>query len=256
VANKYLVIVDSTKDIQTSFSLWGKGRVTRELEDLIVGMGQGSHSGALDVQRDPAGAVGVLTISGGAGAVGATIGGRLVTAVWATSDVNSCDLVAAAINADTTANLFVSAVARTATGTVTIAAGSGVVGAFINGKLISVTWATTDTATATALAAAINADSTLPVVATSSAGVVTLYARTGGTTGNAVAVSPSGTGVTASGSGLLTGGGTNANVILTALTPGSVGSGITSVASGTGVTLNTGARLIGGAGAPGNSFTV
>src|SRR5687768_7319076 len=44
-----------------------------------------------------------------------------------------------------------------ATGTLTIASGSGSVGGSINGVSVTVTWATSDTATAAALATAINA---------------------------------------------------------------------------------------------------
>jgi phage tail sheath gpL-like len=94
-----------------------------------------------------------------------------------------------------------------ATGTLTIASGSGPVGGTINGTAKTVTWATSDTASATALAAAINADATLNkfILATSSAGVVTLTAFPAGALGNAVTLVASGTGVTASGA-KLTGG--------------------------------------------------
>jgi hypothetical protein len=256
-----------------SFADWGKGRIIRELDAQISALGLGTHTGSLDVQRDPAYASGVLAMSGGATAVGGTIGGKLVTATWATSDANSCDLVAAAILADTTANKFVTAVSRAATGTITISGGSGVVTATLSapaaavsqqsqaqGNLYSLTWATSDAVTATALAALINADGDGPCIAVASAGVVTLYARPDGKTGaantdgNLIALAVTGTGVTKSGA-VLSGGGTNANVVVQALLPGTVGLGITLAASGTGVTAPTGANLVAGVGAPGNSFT-
>jgi hypothetical protein len=52
---------------------------------------------------------GLLVLSGGAGAVGGTIAGTLVTATFATSDVNTSGLVAAAIRANTTVNQYVTA---------------------------------------------------------------------------------------------------------------------------------------------------
>lgn len=96
-----------------------------------------------------------------------------------------------------------------ATGTLTLASGSGTVGVTINGVAVTVTWATSDTASATALAAAINASGNAlvskHVTATSAAGVVTLTAINPGYVGNAITIAASGTGATASGA-RLTGG--------------------------------------------------
>lgn len=96
-----------------------------------------------------------------------------------------------------------------ATGTVTIASGSGSIAAIINGVTISVTWATSDTNTATLLAAAINASANALVApfvsATSALGVVTITAKAKGVSGNAITLAASGTGATASGA-RLTGG--------------------------------------------------
>jgi uncharacterized protein YdbL (DUF1318 family) len=92
-----------------------------------------------------------------------------------------------------------------ATGTVTISSGSGAVGATINGTLVTVTWATSDTASAAALAVAINAAAAIVsshVTATSAAGVVTLTSKFPGPAGNAVTLALSGTGVTVSGARL------------------------------------------------------
>lgn len=94
-----------------------------------------------------------------------------------------------------------------AAGTLTISGGSGAVGGTINGTLVTVTWATSDTLSAAALAVAINAAAAIVsghVTATSALGVVTLTAKPG-VTGNAITLAASGTGVTASGT-RLTGG--------------------------------------------------
>lgn len=108
-----------------------------------------------------------------------------------------------------------------ASGTVTIASGSGSIAAVINGVSIAVTWATSDTATATALAAAINASSNALVQylvsATSSAGVVTIAALQKGITGNCITLAATGTGATASGARLTGGAGGNVTGISTTL---------------------------------------
>ncbi|GAC1590960.1 MAG: hypothetical protein NVS3B25_09940 [Hymenobacter sp.] len=98
-----------------------------------------------------------------------------------------------------------------ASGTLTIASGTGVVGGSINGVAITVTWATSDTVTATALAAAINASTNALVAgivtASASAGVVTIKTLAKGKVGNSVTLTASGTGVTASGTNLTGGAG-------------------------------------------------
>lgn len=94
-----------------------------------------------------------------------------------------------------------------ASGTLTLSSASGAVGGTIGGTLVTVTASGGDTATATALAAAINADATVKtfVTATSAAGVVTLTAISPGTMGNSMSLVASGTGSSASGA-RLTGG--------------------------------------------------
>lgn len=94
-----------------------------------------------------------------------------------------------------------------ASGTLTMAGSSGAVGGTIGGTLVTVTWATSDTASAAALAVAINADATVKgfVTATSALGVVTVTAIAPGTIGNSMSLVASGTNVTASGA-RLTGG--------------------------------------------------
>ncbi len=98
-----------------------------------------------------------------------------------------------------------------ASGTVTISSGSGTITATINGVGTSVTWGTSDTATATALAAAINAATNdlveFHVSASSSAGVVTITAKAPGQWGNAITLAATGTGATASGARLTGGAG-------------------------------------------------
>lgn len=242
---------------------WTPGRV-----EIQAGQGAGSGSAAfatvvyssssgsqtISIQGQGGAGVGILTVASGSGTVGATIGGTLVTTTWASSDLNSCSLIAAAINANTTVNQFCTATVSGATGTITISSGSGVIKATIGGVSQSVTWGTSDTSTATALAAAINGNYLMPVVATSSAGVVTVYSRIAGTTGNAVTLAVTGTGATVSGANLANGG-TNANVLITACCECVMALGITVAASGTGVTATSGANMIGANLAPATSVT-
>lgn len=77
------------------------------LQSFTQGLQAGAYSASFDVINSATNAVkasGTLTISGGSGAVGGTIGGTLVTAAWATSDTVAAGLVAAAINANSTVN--------------------------------------------------------------------------------------------------------------------------------------------------------
>jgi phage tail sheath gpL-like len=105
-----------------------------------------------------------------------------------------------------------------ATGTVTLSSSSGTVGATINGVSVTTAFATSDTVTAAALAAAINASGSAlvnkHVTATSALGVVTVTAVHPGYAGNAVTLAASGTGATASGA-RLTGGSSDAVDTLT-----------------------------------------
>lgn len=78
----------------------------------------------------PGPAAGLLTLSGGAGAVGATLGGTLVTAAYATSDANTAGLVAAAIRANATVNRFLTASNKIATATLTSVAPGTTVNVF------------------------------------------------------------------------------------------------------------------------------
>jgi phage tail sheath gpL-like len=99
-----------------------------------------------------------------------------------------------------------------ASGTVTLSSASGDVTATINGVVSTVTWASSDTNTASLLAAKINAGGDTPnalvtkhVTATSALGVVTITAIQAGDSGNAITLDAGGTGATKSGT-KLTGG--------------------------------------------------
>lgn len=108
-----------------------------------------------------------------------------------------------------------------ASGTVTIASGSGTVVITINGVAISRTWATSDTATATAFVTDINAATNdlveWHVKATSAAGVVTITALAPGQWGNAITLAASGTGMTASGARLTGGAGADVSPVTISL---------------------------------------
>ncbi len=93
-------------------------------------------------------------------------------------------------------------------GTLTLASSSGTVGGTINGTSITTTWATSDAVTAAALAVLVNANATLAPLFVASAlfGVVTITCRVAGAAGNAYTLTATGTNVTASGAGTLTGG--------------------------------------------------
>lgn len=140
-------------------------------------LGSTAHAGA---------ACGALVLSGGAGAVGATIDGTLVTAAFATSDAVTQALVAAAIRANTTVNRKVTASSRGLQ--LTIA--SVTAGQFIdicNTRFTAVNGSPTqfgefdmsgaDTADATSLALAINRHPSLAmrVRAISNAGAIYIF---------------------------------------------------------------------------------
>lgn len=98
----------------------------KPIENLIESIKNGVERGAAVYVSTStvtgAFATGTLTLSGGSGSVGGTIGGTAVTATWATSDTNSAALIAAAINANSTVNKFCSATSSGAVVTITAAA--------------------------------------------------------------------------------------------------------------------------------------
>lgn len=218
---------------------------------------------------------GGLTISSGAGAVGAIINGVTVTATWASSDTVSAGLAAAAINASVNAlvqgfvssnNLSATVTAATVVAGNTVNVGGETFTAF-SGTPVNATSMSTvgifdcsgsNSATATALARAINIH---PVVsryftAVPVAAVVRIFAVQF-TQAAGVFSWPTGPGVlpntiTSSGSTLaVSSNGVAAGTVfsLYSLQPGIGGNAITTALSGTGVTvLNTAARLERGTG--------
>lgn len=225
---------------------------------------------------EPAFANSGLAIATGSGAVGVTINGVAVTATWATSDTNSCGLVAAAINASTNALVqgFMTANNLTATLTLTsVPAGATVdicgtrftavngvqPNVVSGGSLCTFDISGADAADATALAVAINTAPGLSrfVAAVPVSNVVRLFARQATFSGTATFSWPTAPGtptnsivsqaasIVASGASLAAG----AFVALNACVPGITGNAITIAASGTGVTtLNSETRLARGQG--------
>src|SRR5512133_2511694 len=119
------------------------------------------------------------------------------------------DRIACGIDAADVSITLNGTVGAQATGTLTMASSSGTVGGTIAGTAVTVTWATSDTLSAAALATAINANATVNklVRATSALGVVTLTALAAGIVGNQITLVASGTNVTASGAKLTGGAG-------------------------------------------------
>ncbi len=225
---------------------------------------------------EPSYAVGGLVMSGGAGAVGGIINGVTVTATFASSDINSCGLVAAAINASSNALVqgFVTANNLSATLTLTsVPAGATVdvcgtrftattgtpPAAFSGSNLCTFDISGSDTADALALATAINQAPGVSrfVSAISVAGVVHLFARQATFSGTATFTWPALPGtpsntiisnaasIVASGASLIA----SAKVGINACIPGVQGNAITLALSGTGVTvLGTQTRLTLGTG--------
>lgn len=86
-----------------------------KLANLVWGAANGAiPASAMTIATStaaPARAAGKVTISSGSGSIACVINGTSVSITWATSDINSAALLATAINANTTANKLVSAVA-------------------------------------------------------------------------------------------------------------------------------------------------
>lgn len=263
----------------TTISRRGRDLFRRFLNVGLAGLGSGQSDADYALaysSTDPATAVAGLAMSSGAGAVGGIINGVTVTATYATSDTNSCGLVAAAINASTNALVqgFVTANNLTTTLTlVSTAAGdavdvcgtrfiavSGTPAQIVSGgNLCKFDISGNDAADATALANAINAAPGVSrfVSAIAVSNVVRLFAKQATFTSPATFAWPSGPGVpansvvsqastiTAAAASLAAG----AFVGINACMPGISGNAITIAASGTGVTvLNSATRLTLGAG--------
>jgi phage tail sheath gpL-like len=130
----------------------------------------------------------------------ASTGTVTITAIAKDASGDAITLSASGTGATASGATLTGSLAKAASGTLTISSGSGAVGGTIGGTSVTVTWATSDTASAAALAAAINANTTVNkwVVATSALGVCTVTALVKGVIGNNVTLVASGTGVTAS----------------------------------------------------------
>ncbi len=125
-----------------------------------------------------------------------------------------------------------------ASGWVNFSGGVGTVGATIDSNLVTVSWATSDAATASAWATAVNATVALEgdvyAVYTSGNPRVALYAATKGTAGNSLTLVKSGTGVSVSGATLS--GGLGCVITTAAKVPGYSGNTNSLAAAGTGTT--------------------
>lgn len=242
------------------------------------------------------GATATFTLTGSAGTYYATIAGVTASAAYDTSTTVTAAALAADINAKVGSLVHATSSAGVVTvvskgnsalirvtgtgitalgGAITISSGAGDLTVFIKGIATTVTWATSDTATAAALVTALNAKAAqLDITqATSSAGVISVWrssiadndivisgsggggatctasgttlagagAAYGGILGNAIALA-SASGVTRSAATLSAG---LTSVALTAKLAGFAGNWVTSAATGDALTAN-GAQLIGG----------
>lgn len=156
-------------------------------------------------------ATGYFTLSGATGTLSPAVDGTSISFDASGTDAEDASVLAAAINANATAGLKVFAYSDgvnkcyvKASGnnraTITLSSASGSVGCRINGIETVVTWATSDAATATALTAAINANTALASVAravNSSSGVVTVISNISGD--QMPAIGAFGTGLTVGG---------------------------------------------------------
>lgn len=204
-------------------------------------------------------AFGTLTLSSGSGTVGGVINGVALTATWATSDTVAAGLIVAAINASSDALVSggggAGVEAGQLAGTLTLSGmKSGLdvevcgfrfrsVGTATPAGNEEFSIATSDTAAAASLAAAINKHPVASqfLCATNSAGVVTVWCTRATIPADFSNRLIGATGCTAGAAALAAG----AVVYVTAYYPGTDGNAVTLAASGTGVTAS-GARLTGG----------
>lgn len=231
------------------------------LANLIQGQGVGLVDSATVIANQAttgANAGATLILSGGAGAVGGTINGVTVTATFASSDINTQGLVAAAINASVNALVQGFVRATNVAGSLTLAtvlAGTRVnirVGSsmyeFIatssaTGRLGGFDISGNDTADALALATAINAYPVLnqSIRAESVAGVCHVYALDGSATNKVMTASATTVTIAALAA--------SARCHVASIVPSALGNAITFAASGTGMTVaNANTRLVGGLG--------
>lgn len=152
-----------------------------------------------------------FTLNAATGSLSPKVDGTNCTFTATADNAADAAALAAAINAQATAGVKVFAYSdgvdkcyvvaqATPRATITIASGEGTVGCRIGGVLVSVAWATSDAATATALTAAINAAprvNGLVRAVNSASGVVTVISRTAGD--SMPAIGGRGTGLTVGG---------------------------------------------------------
>lgn len=245
-ASVYVEAPDSNNPFLPASGTAGRAKVRAFRRILAAIIGGALFSRLLARPRIIAGrarAYATVVMASSSDTVGATINGVALTATWATSDANSCSLVAAAIVASSNALIrdVVQACNLAATFTLSsVGVGESVtiLGYTFTAKPTSTLQANefnqsgNDTADATSLAAQINARPGLneKVIATSAAGVVTVRQITGTTA--AGTLSKSGAGITLSGQLAAT-----AEILVTALRPGVMGNCVTIAASGTNVSI-------------------
>lgn len=215
-------------------------------EDVAVGSNAYSGPGSA-----------VLVLAAGAGAVGATIAGTLVTVTWATSDTNTMTLLDAAIKANTSVNRIVTSSQREMRLTLaSVAAGTtvricGIVFTAVATAANIVAFGDynidgADAADATALALAINRHPALAgrVVATAVSNSVSIFMVDGFFSPFNRITNPSAATITVNVNEPTLG----TRLAIIANTPGPIGNEVRATASGTGMTINTAgtAGLLGG----------
>jgi hypothetical protein len=190
----YGVTAGSTTIMRQGRDLWR--RFMSQTKSSLLDSNPDSEYALAYTDTDPAVANTGLALSGGSGAVGATLAGVAVTATWATSDTNSAALIAAAINSSSTAKVKGMFRSSNLTATITcsgVTAGDTVdvcgsrftattgvpVNSYSGAYLAAFDRSGSDAATATALAAAINNFPGLSrfVFAVPVSNVVRLFAR-------------------------------------------------------------------------------
>lgn len=224
------------------------------LQEIIGGQAQSdsviysrNDTVALGNAAYPGQAVAALVFSGGAGAMGATLAGTLVTTTFATSDLVTMTAWCAAVRANASVNQYVTAVNRVSAVTLaSVTAGQGISVCGIGFTAISGTPTAfgqfdisgSDTADATSLALAINRHPALAgrVRAASQAAVllVGLLESRDATPDERLVVN----GSTMTAANSVNFPAHSAGLIL-AMVPGVIGTEIRATASGTGVTIAT-----------------
>lgn len=255
---------DIDNPIETGDPSWRRN--CRQLGQMFEKLGSGNMVGvsgtaALDLRTSGVSASTTLKLVNGATSLASVIGGTTVTTTYSASggagqsalhDNETLVSHAAAINANTTVNKWVSAAvsgdlqaAQTVQLTTTAA---GTFTTVINGTSIDAVSTTDEDVTGANIVAAVNGSTLAGTVSASydtGTDVLTITAVSGGYAGNAITLSISGDGIgasTATGAALV--GGTD-KITITSLVPGVIGNSISTSTSSTGATMGA-ARLAGG----------